>query len=50
MEKHQGAHLENHETELFARHKKKTERTMKIVVALLIFAFAFTLWFLLTND
>ena len=35
---------------LYAQHKKRTEQKMMIVVALLIFAFAFTLWFLLTND
>ena len=35
---------------LHAQHKRRTEQMMKIIVALLIFAFAFTLWFLLTND
>ncbi len=42
--------VKDHEEELLAWHKKKTERTMKIAVSLLISAFAFTLWFLLTHD
>ncbi len=35
------------EDELFAQYKKRTERTMKIVVALLAAAFLLVLYFLL---
>ncbi len=38
------------EAALLAWHKEKTEKAMKIAVSLLIAAFAFTLWFLLTHD
>ncbi len=42
--------VKDHEEELLAWHKKKTEKAMKIAVSLLISAFMFTLWFLLTHD
>jgi hypothetical protein len=41
--------LQNSE-ELLAQHKKRTEKKMRIVVALLLSFFAFTLWFLLNYD
>ena len=42
--------LDDNDEALFVKHKKKTEKMMGIVVALLVSIFAFTLWFLLTND
>jgi hypothetical protein len=41
--------LQNNE-ELLAQHKKRTEKKMRVIVALLISLFAFTLWFLLNYD
>ena len=38
------------EEELFAIHKKKTEKVMKIVVAIAVSVFIFTLYFFLKND
>jgi hypothetical protein len=35
--------------ELFARQKKRTERTMKIVITLLAAVFAFVLFYLVKN-
>jgi hypothetical protein len=35
--------------ELFAQHRKQTERTMKIVVTLLAAVFLFVLYFLIKN-
>lgn len=36
--------------EIYALHKKKTEKVMRVVVAIIVAVFAFTLYFLLTND
>ena len=36
--------------ELFALHKRKTEKVMRVMVAIIIAVFVFTLYFLLTND
>ena len=38
------------EDELFAIHKKKTEKLMRIVIAIVISVFIFTLYFFLRND
>jgi len=38
------------EDEIYALHKKQTEKVMRVVVALVVAVFAFTLYFLLTND
>ena len=38
------------EDELFAIHKKKTEKFMRIVIAIVISVFIFTLYFFLKND
>jgi hypothetical protein len=38
------------EDEIYALHKKKTEKVMRVVVAMIVAVFAFTLYFLLTND
>ena len=38
------------EDELFAIHKKKTEKLMRIVIAIVISVFIFTLYFFLKND
>jgi len=38
------------EEELFAIHKKKTEKAMKIAVAVAASVFIFTLYFFLKND
>ena len=36
--------------ELFALHKKKTEKVMRVMVAIIVAVFIFTLYFLLEND
>ena len=36
--------------ELFALHKKKTEKFMRVMVAIIVAVFIFTLYFLLEND
>ncbi len=36
--------------ELFALHKKKTERVMRVIVTIIVSVFIFTLYFLLGND
>ena len=38
------------EEKLFARHKRQAERAMKIVVALLVAVFLYSLYFLLSDD
>lgn len=38
------------EEELFAIHKKKTEKLMKLVIAIAVSVFIFTLYFFLKND
>jgi hypothetical protein len=38
------------EDEIYALHKKRMEKVMRVVVALIVAVFAFTLYFLLTND
>ncbi len=42
--------MDGNEEELYAQHKRRTEKKMKIIVALLVSFFAFTLWFLLNYD
>lgn len=36
--------------EIYTLHKKRTGKVMRVVVALIVAVFAFTLYFLLTND
>lgn len=36
--------------EIFILHKKKTEKIMKIMVAIMLLGLIFTLYFLLEND
>jgi hypothetical protein len=38
------------EDEIYALHMKRMEKVMRVVVALIVAVFAFTLYFLLTND
>lgn len=48
----QGENLNDkfNEAEIYALHRKKTEKVMRVVVALVVAVFAVTLYFLLTND
>ena len=40
---------DDHDEALFARHKKQTERTMKIVVAMIAVVFLFVLYTLING-
>lgn len=35
---------------LFALHKKRTEKFMRVLVVIIVIGFVFTLYFFLTND